>query len=533
MSAATRPPFCVRTNATLPRLVAAVSLMVGCKSSDGHPPSAQKPDAHPETAVTESAAKSAASGPRSIPDTFPKLAGEYVSSKEHPRVYETQADLNDMAKRISVPGSYSAQSFARLATSVKTHLASKEDWDAAYSGCDIDIYLHTFSVEEAGGYANEKRSDQELTTALKVRPGAKPPGGVAPVAAQMALYGALAKAGASLPAGAPPPDQATAVAKRILLAWADHGFRDASGHLRQGLADYCEADGKPGTTVAALQLARGVVYSAQAQDLLQGIGVIHPDEEQRLSRFHGAMYEAIRTLSNEEFERSIGGKTPDETYNNQAACQLTALVATARLVDDRKKLEAALYGGDAASNVKLPWTKLFSYLVYGVNDQPLTRITPNSSDDPLKSRPAYTTNVVAPGEINDRYRNKVAENGIGYPMFALEWLYITAESLRTSGYRPYEYRGTHQQTIEMATQYYACYGKEAGFRSTVTAENAKSCPDYPQYIGKETGDGIEQNVVIGAYRFPVNATITALEPAAKAEFLHANIDTVYFGRWRE
>jgi hypothetical protein len=106
------------------------------------------------------------------------------------------------------------------------------------------------------------------------------------------------------------------------------------------------------------------------------------------------------------------------------------------------------------------------------NDQPLTRITPNSSEDPLKSRPAYTTRVVAPGEINDRYRNAIPENGIGYPIFAPEWLHITSESLRLS-------------------------------------------------------------VVIGAYRFPGNARITALEAAAKAESLHAPIDTVYFGRWRD
>jgi hypothetical protein len=47
------------------------------------------------------------------------------------------------------------------------------------------------------------------------------------VAAGAALYAALVAAGADPPSGAPPADEATGLAKRILLAWADHGFRDA------------------------------------------------------------------------------------------------------------------------------------------------------------------------------------------------------------------------------------------------------------------------------------------------------------------
>ena len=421
-----------------------------------------------------------------------------------------------------------------MATAVKTHLASKIDWDAAYSGCDIYIYLHAFSIESARGYAGETTSEQDLVSALKVRPGAAPPAGVAVVAAQFALYAALAKAGAALPAAAPSADQAISAAKRILVAWADRGFRDASGTFRRSTAQYCKADGKPAQPIAnALQISRGVVYSVQAQDLLQGIGAFSPDEVARLNLFHQGMYETIRTMSNEEFVHSIAGKTNgDETYNNQFASHLAALIAIARLLDDSSRLEAALHGGDTVFKLELPWTKLFSYVIYGVNDQPMLRITPNSSDDPLKSRPAYSTSVVAPGEINDRFRNAHAMAGIGYPMGTLSWLYTSAETLRGAGYDPYSYQGAQQQTIEMATRYYACFGKQPGFKNTVTADNARSCSDFQQYIGKVVA-GVENAVVIGAYRFPGDAAITEVERSAREALLHDAIDTTLYGRWRE
>jgi hypothetical protein len=66
---------------------------------------------------------------------------------------------------------------------------------------------------------------------------------------------------------------------------------------------------------------------------------------------------------------------------------------------------------------------------------------------------------VAAGEINDRYRNSNPTQGIGCTMGTLEGLFNAAEILRIAGFDPYAYRGAHNQSIEMATQYYACYGK--------------------------------------------------------------------------
>jgi hypothetical protein len=76
---------------------------------------------------------------------YPALSGAYISSAQHPRVFVTSAELTDMVTRINAPRSFSAQNFSRLANQVKSHLAAKVDWDAVYSGCDLDIYLHAFS----------------------------------------------------------------------------------------------------------------------------------------------------------------------------------------------------------------------------------------------------------------------------------------------------------------------------------------------------------------------------------------------------
>ena len=156
--------------------------------------------------------------------SFPSLPGAYASSKEHPRVFTTPAGLKNLVSRINTVGSFSAQNFVRLMNQVKSHLAANVDWDAAYSGCDIDTYLRAFSYEPAGGYAERMRSAPQLSAALNVKAGLSPPAGAAIVAARLALYAALIKAGAKTPSGAPTADQAGALSKRILMAWASRGF---------------------------------------------------------------------------------------------------------------------------------------------------------------------------------------------------------------------------------------------------------------------------------------------------------------------
>jgi hypothetical protein len=107
-----------------------------------------------------------------------------------------------------------------------------------------------------------------------------------------------------------------------------------------------------------------------------------------------------------------------------------------------------------------------------------------------------------------------------------------AELMKNAGFDAFEYRGTHRQSIEMATQYYACYGKNAGFKKTVTADNARACPDYRQYIG-QIMNGLEPEIVMGTYRFARNTAIAELAAGAKAEAGANLLNPIRFGRWRD
>jgi hypothetical protein len=124
------------------------------------------------------------------------LPGTYTRSAEHPRVFLTPSDLRDMVTRINTPGSFSAQIFSKLANQVKTHLAANIDWDAVYSGCDIETYLYSFSFEGPKEHADPASTETQLRAALHVKPGLLPPSGAAIAASRLALYAALVKAGA-------------------------------------------------------------------------------------------------------------------------------------------------------------------------------------------------------------------------------------------------------------------------------------------------------------------------------------------------
>jgi hypothetical protein len=151
----------------------------------------------------------------------------------------------------------------------------------------------------------------------------------------------------------------------------------------------------------------------------------------------------------------------------------------------------------------------------------------------LHSGAGFTTPIVAAGEVQDRYRAGVGQT-FGYPMGTLKALIIEAESLRIAGFDPYAYRGNHKQSIEMALQYYACYGNSPGFYKTVSRENARACPNFEQYYGKVV-NGVDPNIVIGAFRFPKNAEIGSVEAAAKEASSSGafSLDAILFGKWRD
>ena len=93
-------------------------------------------------------------------------------------------------------------------------------------------------------------------------------------------------------------------------------------------------------------------------------------------------------------------------------------------------------------------------------------------------------------------------------MGSLQWLYMAAELMENTGLNPYAHRGAHGQSLRMATDYYACFAKYAGFTKVITAQNSSDCPDAMQYFAVVV-NGVEPNVLIGAYRFPEDNELSA------------------------
>ena len=122
--------------------------------------------------------------------------------------------------------------------------------------------------------------------------------------------------------------------------------------------------------------------------------------------------------------------------------------------------------------------------------------------------------------------------GFGYTLGVLADFYTMTDLMKKAGFSVLSYRGSHGQSVEMATDYYACYGKYVGFKKPVTADYARACPNYQQYIGQIV-NGLETNIVMGAYHFPQDAAITEPEATAKKGAGANLLDPLRFGRWRD
>jgi hypothetical protein len=375
------------------------------------------------------------------------LAGIYQRPTTHPWVFTTQSELDDLARRINMPGSYSAQRFGQLAGQITRDLAARNEWNAVYTGCDVGVIQYAFSYEPQDGQA------QAVHAALQLGPDAVAPAGAAVVASRLALYAALAKAGAKVPAGAPAAEQAAALAKRILLAWGEHGFRDPQGHLLTRESQLCDANGSHTDVGSGLPISRGIVYSVHAQDLLMYQGALDADETKELNAFHSAIFALLLDGLNHGYDHHAWAC---DHYGNQSANILAGLLATARLVDNQRAFNAVVSGGDLSMRVALPWIAFFDRAIYGEADLPNSCYF-NTGADGQTSHPFFSTLTVSPGEVDDRFRNKTAGQGIGYAMFTLERLVDAAEVLRFAGFDASGYRGVHNQSIEKAIAYYACF----------------------------------------------------------------------------
>jgi hypothetical protein len=326
------------------------------------------------------------------------------------------------------------------------------------------------------------------------------------------------------------------LARRILLTWASRGFRIEGRNIVQTPTKFCEANGAVthgSESAVGLQIGRGIVYSVDAQDLLQSINALNAQDIAELNGFHNAMFDLIRDSSN--FRAGMpemnGPDSGCERYSNHVGVHLLGLLSIARLLDDGRKFNAVVYGNERSISLAIPWTNYFDHAVYGEHDHPIA-CHKNKGPDAASSHPFFQTPVVAPGEILDRYRNANESQAFGYTLGLLTSLFHMADIMKNAGFDAYAYRGSHQQSIEMATHYYACYGKYVGFKKTVNAENGRACPDYQQYLGQIV-NGLEVDLVMGAYRFPRDTTITEMDEAAKAELLRDPIDVIHFGRWMD
>jgi hypothetical protein len=336
------------------------------------------------------------------------LGGAYRGLAE-PGVFTSANELNDLALRVNRAGSYSMRRFALLATQIERDLESGIDWDVTYSGANGGVYQYAFSYEP------QDHREAETRAALRVPPDAKAPAGAAVVASRLALYAAIVKAGATLPAGAPSAEDAIKLAKRILLAWADHGFRQANGGFLTLAAFTHDGHNRPEAGLN-LALGRGVVYSVQAQDLLQSLGALSANEIHRLNDFHGTLFDLIRQSANVFFAGVGFPYSQCSRYTNIATNGVVAMLATARLLNDERKFKAVLNGGDAMIPVLVPWTELFDRVLYGEADGPIAECVNNHEADSLTSLAQhhdYQTNWAAPGEIADRFRNANTAQGIG------------------------------------------------------------------------------------------------------------------------
>jgi hypothetical protein len=457
----------------------------------------------------------------------PPVSGAYKHPSTHPWVFTTPSELEELAQRVNVPSSYSANRFSQLASQIARDLSAPNDWSAAYSGCKVSAYLFAFSYEPHNG-----REEAWTHAELRLDAQTKAPMGAAVVASRLALYAALRKAGAAASKDAPSPDQAVASAKKILIAWGEHGFRDAQGHFLSDSAQFCDDNGKMGPGGEGLSISRGVIYSVHAQDLLMYLDALAPAEIKELNAFHSAIYDLLIKGHNWGWAHHAWAC---DHFGNHSANALAGLLATARLTDNQKQFEAVLDGKDPSLRVSLPWTAFFDRAIYGEEDVPNSCYF-NTGADSTTSHPFFSTSTVAPGEIDDRFRNKDAAQGIGYPMFTLERLINATEILRLAGFDPYRYRGRHGQSIEMAISYYACLARGAGFYKAVTRDNSGSCPDASQYYGQLVS-GVDGTVLTGASLFPRNDSITAVESAAKTSASSGGVpafslDAIRFGRWR-
>src|SRR5258708_25692782 len=97
------------------------------------------------------------------------------------------------------------------------------------------------------------------------------------------------------------------------------------------------------------------------------------------------------------------------------------------------RFNAVLLGNDRSIPVGIPWTRFFDGAIYGEADHPMECYLNTGPDGP-HSGAGFTTPIVAPREVQDRYRACVGQT-FRYPLGTLKGLIIRSETLRLVGFR--------------------------------------------------------------------------------------------------
>jgi hypothetical protein len=371
-----------------------------------------------------------------------ELQGHYVSAAglAHPFVFAKPDEYRALLTRHTRT---SNMALARLQGLVAEELRHGTEFTQAYSGCELNVYLHKLTHEQSGA---------------------------AKAANDLALYAYLSSLhlGYGQPAVAA---QAATLADSILLNWARDGLRE-NGKIRTQLGQFCE-DGRVSLASrldVGLEIGRGMPHWINAEDLLLAANAMTAAQRTALDSFLDTMYGLLLTSSNFWAEHAY---TDCQRFSNHTSVHILAMLAIARFRDNANEFMDTVNPG---RQLRIPWTLQVQQNIYGDNDRPRA----------CESKPGQASQIpqVVPGEIVDRYRAGRAQT-LGYPLASLNALLLSAEIMRNAGFRPMEFVGPKGQSLPSALNYYGYYFTTF-LSAGATEVKARSGHPYPgerQYMG--------------------------------------------------
>lgn len=308
----------------------------------------------------------------------------------------------------------------------------------AYSGCDIKEYL-------------------SLTYEF---------GGAAQKASTLALYSYLTSL--HLNYGQEHlAQQASQLARKILLEWAQHGFTGL-----QHPSDFCDANGNH--TLAArfevgLQIARGMTHWVNAQDLLTAVNALDQSDRRVLDTFLNRLANIAKESLQERYTNS---NLDCNRYGNHTSVTLAGIAAIAALQHDDGLL------AEIAEGPGLGWKMQVTKAIYGAQDWVLNCYKNNEHPTDF-----YQTPMVKAGEIVDRFRSHSAQT-FGYPMFSLIHLMLTADILQRNKFDVLAFRPKSQAPLKSAIEFYSLYYYQYLSEQQSFVPSSSNLPGAEQYVGK-------------------------------------------------